>query len=674
MRYLNRLVALFFITVLLFNCKQEWDEIALSSPDLRLQLIFCLNDSKPLYHLTFNGKPVLLESNLGFTLHNLPALDSNFVIVDKKIVSVDEHWEQPWGETEFVENKYRELKLFLQEKSGSQRKMNIIFRLYNNGFAFCYEFPEQEFLDEFQITKENSNFVFPANEFCWWIPAYRNERYEYLYKRTPLGDIDTAHTPFTIETKDGLFLSLHEAALYDFPSYTLYSVDTNILAVDLVPWKNGIKAYVETPFLTPWRTLQIATEPKDLITNYLILNLNDTCKIEDVSWIKPAKYVGIWWGMHIERETWGSGPKHGATTANAKRYIDFAAANGFSGVLIEGWNFGWDGNWTANGGIFNFTTPYPDYDLKYLAKYAAEKGVSLIGHNETSGHTENYERQMNEAYQLYEDLGIHYLKTGYVGHKLYNGEWHHGQFGVRHYQKTVELAAKHHIMLDIHEPIKDCGLRRTWPNLMTREGARGMEWNAWSKDGGNPPGHVPTLVFTRLLAGPMDYTPGIFDLYIPSMPKNRVNTTLAKQLAYYVVIYSPLQMAADLPENYQGKPAFRFIVDVPCDWSETLALNGEIGEYVTIARKDRNSEDWYLGSITNESARNFSFKLHFLDPKFEYKAQIYADGEEADWKTNPLDLVIRDTILTHSDSLQVCLAPGGGQAIRFTPVMIDEKE
>lgn len=675
----NQLLLSSLLVVLLFSCSQEWDEIALNSPDLRLQLIFQLHEGRPSYHLMYNGNPVLLESEMGFELNNLPALDSNFIVIDKKIHSENETWEQPWGETRYIENKYRELKLFLKEAEGSQRKMNILFRVYNDGFAFRYEFPEQEFLDEFQITREKTNFVFPSNESCWWIPAYQFERYEYLYKKTSLSDVDTAHTPLTIEMNDGLYLSLHEAALYDFPSYTLYSPDTNILAVDLVPWSNGIKAYVETPFSTSWRTIQIATEPMELITNYLILNLNDTSRIEDMSWIEPDKYVGIWWSIHIDKETWKSGPKHGATTANTMRYIDFAARYGFSGVLVEGWNIGWDGDWIRNGEIFNFTRAYPDYDIEYLANYAKEKGVSLIGHNETSANTENYEKQIEDAYQYYEDLGIRYLKTGYVGSgnpggRLCNNEWHHGQFGVRHYQKTVELAAKHHIMLDIHEPIKDCGLRRTWPNLMTREGARGMEWNAWSTDGGNPPGHIPTLVFTRFLAGPMDYTPGIFDLTIPSKPNNRVNTTLAKQLAYYVVIYSPLQMAADLPENYEGNPAFQFIVDVPCDWDKTVALNGDIGEYVTIARKDRNTDDWYLGSITNEKPRDFTIRLDFLDSNKEYKTQIYADGITADWFSNPSEISISDSIFSRSDSLHIHLAPGGGQAVRFSPIQFEVEE
>ena len=651
--------------LIILACEKEWDQVVVSSPDYRLQLIFKLDGGIPVYSLNLNGKPLLLRSTLGFDLNNLPPLDSNFILLDKEIDSFDEVWEQPWGEVREIRNHYSELKVFLQEAGGSERKLNIIFRMYNDGVALRYEFPEQEFLEKFQITKEKTRFVMPANEDIWWIPAYMPERYEYLYRKTPLSEMDTAHTPLTVEMKQGLFLSFHEAALYDFPSYTLYPADTNILAVDLVPWKNGIKAYVETPFETPWRTIQVAKEPGELVTNYLILNLNDSCKLDDISWIKPIKYVGIWWGIHLGINTWGSGFRHGATTRNAMKYIDFAAENGFGGVLVEGWNKGWDGEWIANGEIFSFTEPYPDFDLEKVTAYANKKGVSLIGHHETSANIENYERQMEAAYQLYEDLGVHYIKTGYVGKKLANGEWHHGQYGVRHYQKTVELAAKHKIMLDIHEPIKDCGLRRTWPNLMTREGARGMEYNAWSPDGGNPPSHIPTLVFTRLLAGPMDYTPGIFELKLTSRPDNQVNTTLAKQLAYYVVIYSPLQMAADLPKHYRGNPAFQFIRNVPCDWEETRVLNGEIGEYVTIVRQDRNSEDWYLGSITNEKAREFIFVTDFLKKGMEYETTVYADGEGADWKEDPFPVDIDTMIMTARDTLRIHLAPGGGQAIRF---------
>jgi alpha-glucosidase len=663
---MKNLILSFTIGILFISsCNRESKDISLSSPDYKLQLIFSLKSGVPYYSLIKNSKHILNSSRLGYKLKDLIALDSDFIIVNKTFSHFDEKWEQPWGEVKTIRNNYSELKVFLQQRSDDRRKMNIIFRLYNDGLGFRYEFPEQENLKDFQITEEETQFSLTENDTAWWIPAYKKERYEYLFRKSKVSEIDTVHTPFTIKTNNGFYLSLHEANITDFPSTTLYCKDTTIIQCDLVPWKNGIKAYVTTPFLTPWRTIQIAEKPGDLVTNYLILNLNEPSKITDTSWIKPGKYVGIWWGMHIGKYTWASGPKHGATTKNTMRYIDFASKYGFSGVLVEGWNIGWDGDWIANGSIFNFTEAYPDYDLKKLAEYARSKNVNLIGHNETSAHIENYENQIDNAYKLYASLGIHYLKTGYVGGILYNGEWHHGQYGVRHYQKTVELAAKNHIMLDIHEPIKDSGIRRTWPNLMTREGARGMEWNAWGPDGGNPPNHEPTLVFTRLLAGPMDFTPGIFDLLLPTKPNNRVNTTLAKQLALYVVIYSPLQMAADLPENYEGKPEFKFIIDVPCDWEDTKVINGEIGEYVTIARKDRNSADWYLGSITNEKPREFKIALDFLDPKTEYITRIYTDGKDADWNTNPFPVDITENTFTNKDSLLIRLASGGGEAVQF---------
>jgi alpha-glucosidase len=653
------------LILLLSSCNRESKDISLSSPDYKSQLIFSLKNGVPYYTLIKNSKPVLNASRLGYKLNNSISLDSNYIMISKDFKNFNEKWEQPWGEVKTIQNNYCELKVSLQQKSAEKRKMNIIFRLYNDGLGFRYEFPEQENLKDFQITEEETQFNLPQNDTAWWIPAYKKERYEYLFRKSKVSEIDTVHTPFTIKTNNGWFLSLHEANITDFPSTTLYCKDTSTIVCDLVPWKNGIKAYITTPFLTPWRTVQIAESAGELVTNYLILNLNEPSKIKDTGWIKPGKYIGIWWGMHIGKYTWASGPKHGATTKNTMQYIDFASKYHFSGVLVEGWNTGWDGDWIANGSIFNFTEPYPDYDLKKLAEYARSKNVNLIGHNETSAHIENYERQIDSAYSLYASLGIHYLKTGYVGGKLFNGEWHHGQYGVRHYQKTVELAAKNHIMLDIHEPIKDSGIRRTWPNLMTREGARGMEWNAWGPDGGNPPNHEPTLVFTRLLAGPMDFTPGIFDLLLPSKPDNRVNTTLAKQLALYVVIYSPLQMAADLPENYEGKPEFQFILDVPCDWETTKVINGEIGEFVTTVRKDRNSDSWYLGSITNEQPRQFKIALDFLDSKKEYVAKIYADGKDADWKNNPYPVNISEKTVVHSDSLLISLAPGGGVAIQF---------
>jgi alpha-glucosidase len=440
-----------------------------------------------------------------------------------------------------------------------------------------------------------------------------------------------------------------------------------------------VKVKAATPHVSPWRTLQIGDDPGDLITSYLILNLNEPNALGDVSWVRPAKYVGIWWDMHIGTRTWATGAKHGATTAYARRLIDFAADHGFGGVLVEGWNVGWDGDWTRDRGTFQFTTPTPDFDIEQLARYGARKGVRLIGHHETGADVDNYERQMEAAFAYYRGLGINTVKTGYVGwgqHSIQrtdangrkHGEWHHGQCMVRHYRKVVETAARYQIMLDVHEPIKDTGIRRTYPNMMTREGARGQEYDAWSDDGGNPPDHTTILPFTRLLAGPMDFTPGTFDLLVEQKPDNRVNTTLAKQLALYVVIYSPLQMASDLPEHYEAKPdVFRFIERVPCDWNDTVVLDAKIGDTVTIARQERDGRDWFVGSITDENARTIAAGLDFLEPGMEYVATIYRDGPGADWQTNPLPVEIVTETVTRDTVLQLKLAPGGGQAIHLRP-------
>lgn len=395
-----------------------------------------------------------------------------------------------------------------------------------------------------------------------------------------------------------------------------------------------------------------------------MLNLNESCKLQDVSWIKPNKYIGIWWAMHLEKYTWGQGPIHGATTENTMKYIDFAEKNGFIGVLVEGWNEGWDGNWPENGNVFSFTKPYPDFDIEKICKYAESKNVKLIGHHETAGAVANYEMQMEDAFKLYSKLGVSAVKTGYVNKYLNGKEWHDGQFGVRHYRKVFETAAKYHIMIDNHEPVKPTGLCRTYPNFMTQEGARGQEYDAWSSDGGNPPSYTTILPFTRMLAGPFDFTPGTFNFDKPTKAYARVQTTLAKQLAEYVIIYSPLQMASDLPENYSGQ-AFDFVKQVPCDWDNTKVINADIGNYVTIARKDRNSDDWYVGSITNENKRELTISLEFLDNNRKYTAQIYEDGADADWKTNPKSFEYKEMKVTSQSPLTLKLAPGGGIAIRF---------
>ena len=650
------------------------------SPDGRMSIKFTIDKGVPYYSIFRLGKPVIKPSRLGFTFQYAPPLAGNFAVESETKNSMDETWSQPWGEKKDIRNHYNELRLNLVETTGLGRKMTVVFRVFDDGVGFRYEIPEQPNIAQFEIMDELTEFALAGDHIAWWIKAFQWNRYEYLYQTTPVSQIDTVHTPLTLETDDGLYLSIHEAALTDFASMTLARTDSLVLKSELMPWSDGVKVRAATPVKTPWRTIQIADNPGGLITSYLILNLNEPNRLKDVSWIKPGKYVGIWWEMHLDKSTWGSGPRHGATTANAKRYIDFAARYGFDGVLVEGWNVGWDGDWIKNGDEFRFTTCHSDFDINQVTRYAAEKGVRLIGHHETGGGVLNYESQLEDAFSFYENLGVRVVKTGYVNYDRgikrvdengdVQGEWHHGQFMVRHYRKVVETAAAHHIMLDVHEPVKDTGIRRTYPNMMTREGARGQEYNAWSSDGGNPPDYETIIPFTRLLAGPMDFTPGIFDLlYEKERPNNRVNTTLAKQLALYVVIYSPLQMAADLPQNYEANPEpFEFIQDVPVDWQNTQVLHAKIGDYVTIVRQDRNSDDWYLGSITDEKGRVLEAPLTFLEAGKKYAAEIYRDGEKADWQSNPYSIVIEKKTVDCGSTLMLRLAPGGGQAIRFTPV------
>ncbi len=654
------------------------------SPDGHIAVFCKLIDGVPYYSAQYQGKTVIADSRLGFRLKNVPDLDRNFKIIACQRDSLDETWTQPWGEVAQVRNHYHELRLTLQETISPARTMHLVFRVFNDGIGFRYELPTQPNLTQIAIADELTEFNLTNAARCWWIKAYQPNRYEYLFQESSLNAIDTVHTPFTIETRDGIYLSIHEASLYDYASMTIAKTRPTRLKCDLVPWSDGVKVKSSTPMQTPWRTIQIARTPGDLIVSTLILNLNEPNKLADISWIKPGKYIGIWWGMHLGKYTWSSGPKHGATTANALRYIDFAAKYGFSGVLIEGWNTGWDGNWVQNGALFNFTQTHPDFDIETVAHYAASKNVMLIGHHETGADVLNYEKQMEDAFRFYQKYGVHIVKTGYVGHGRTikrideNGaiqrEWHHGQYMVRHYRKVIETAAKYQIMLDVHEPIKDTGERRTFPNMMTREGARGMEYDAWSPDGGNPPDYLTILPFTRLLSGPMDFTPGILDLFYEEYkPHNRVNTTLAKMLAYYVIIYSPLQMAADLPENYENQPAFQFICDVPVDWRTTRVLHAKIGDYLTIVRQDRHSPDWYLGSITDENSRTLKAQLDFLPADQVYVAEIYADAPQANWKTNPLAITIYKALVTNQTIFNIRLEPGGGQAVRFRPADARDK-
>ncbi|MGD9584758.1 MAG: glycoside hydrolase family 97 protein [Lysobacterales bacterium] len=652
-------------------------QVTVSSPQSVLEVAVSVEAGQPRYSLRRFGETVIRPSRLGLQFGDAPSLADDLAIVGSATRAVDETWTQPWGESEKVRNHYNELRVDLGREGATL--LSVVFRVYDTGLGFRYEVPADAAHPSRSIGNELTEFALAGDHRAWWTGAYLPNRYEYLYRTTPLSAIWKAVTPLTLKTESGLYLSLHEAALVDYAEMTLENIGDNTLKADLIPWSDGSRVKTSGAFVSPWRTLEVTDSAAGLIAAAdLILNLNEPNRLGEANWIEPGKYVGVWWEMHIRKSTWASGPRHGANTANVKRYIDFAAKYGFKGVLVEGWNVGWDGDWIQNSELFNFTKPYPDYDFDELARYAQSKGVRIIGHHETSGGIANYESQLEPAMKYMAAHGVRAIKTGYVKQ---NGliprvdadgktvhEWQHGQFMVRHNQKVVEAAARQHIAINTHEPIKDTGLRRTWPNWMSREGARGQEYNAWSE--GNGPAHTATLPFTRMLSGPMDFTPGIFDLGSEVARRERnIPTTLAKQLALYVVIYSPLQMAADLPENYEAKPAaFQFIRDVPADWAETRALAGEIGEYVAIARRDRASADWYLGALTNGHGRLLDVPLGFLESGRRYRAQIYRDGLDAHWDNNPESILIESREISSRDMLQLRLAPGGGAAIRFVPI------
>lgn len=631
------------------------------------------NDGRPAYAVSRKGQAVITPSRLGFLLLDAPKFERNIEIVQPRTRSVDETWEQPWGERRFIRNHYNELTVTLKEKAKPFRSFDVVFRVFDDGVGFRYRFPKQASLEQVKIGEELTEFSLARDATAWWIPAGEWNREEYLYHRTPVLQVGDAQTPITFKFDDGSHLSIHEAALVDYSGMNLTRVEDRRLKADLTPGIGEGKVVRAAPFDTPWRTLLLSDDAAGLAMSSLTLNLNEPNALGDVSWVKPMKYVGVWWEMHLDLKSWASGPRHGATNENVRKHIDFAAKHGFGGVLVEGWNVGWDGDWFGNGEDFSFTQSYPDFDLPALAAYAKSKGVVLIGHHETSGNAAHYETQMGDAFDLYQRVGVPAVKTGYVAdasQAKVNGTdgkrhhaWHEGQDMARHHLKVVTEAAKRHISVNPHEPIKDSGLRRTYPNWITREGARGMEFSAWGQPG-NPPEHEANLVFTRLLAGPMDYTPGIFGMKTRST--DGIATTWAKQLSLYVVIYSPLQMAADLLENYEKNPApFQFIKDVPVDWDDTRVLNGEVGDYVTIARKERGGDNWYLGSLTDEDGRTLDVPLSFLDEGRRYTAQIYRDGDKANWKTAPQDIVIEERSVTRNDTLTLKLAPGGGQAIRF---------
>ena len=675
---ITNLLVTFMLLTISYSTSAKVTSIEVRSPDGNI-LVTITDQKKPSYRIRFNNTSVIEPSALGLAFKKAPNLGDDFKISNHVINQHKSTWEQPWGERKEITDNYNEAVIHFTHSRELANHFIVRFRVFNDGIGFRYEVPKQKGLNKVEIIDEFTEFVIqkPKMATAWWIPARGWNRYEYTYNTSDIESIDRAHTPFTFKLASGTHVSIHEAALVDYAAMTINQQRPGVLKADLTPWSDGILVKTQTNFKSPWRTIQISKNAIGLLNSDLILNLNEPNKLGDVSWVEPGKYMGIWWGMHINENTWGSGNKHGATTSEAQRYIDFAAEHGFSGVLVEGWNIGWDGDWFFNGDVFNFTQAYDDFDLKKVSEYALSKGVRLIGHHETSGNVTNYKNQMQAAYDLYQKHGVRQIKTGYVAdggdikridkHGIVRKEWHDSQYTINQYLLSVTEAAKRKISINTHEPIKDTGLRRTYPNWISREGARGQEFNAWGTPP-NPPEHTAILPYTRMLSGPMDFTPGIFNLGFNGLGanSNRPQTTLAKQLALYVVLYSPIQMAADLPKNYNANlAAFQFIKDVPTDWERSQAIAGEIGDYVAFARQERGGKDWYLGALTDEKARKLTFNLLFLAPNTRYQAQIYRDGDNAEWINNPYDMIIENKEVANSDSLSITLATSGGVAIRF---------
>jgi hypothetical protein len=621
----------------------------------------------------------------------LPALKDNLVVIASTQTSSSTKWKPVWGDVKEIRDNYSQLIVSLSQKGDKAIKFNIIFKVFDDGVGFRYEFPQQKNLNHFIVSEEKTEFHLAGDHKAFWIPGDYDSN-EFNPNVTKLSEVnaedpkyaanifahqffdkDAVQTPLMLKTNDGLYINIHEAALVNYPAMNLHIDKSNFtLSSVLVPDALGNKAYLQAPAKTPWRTIIISDKATDILASHTILNLNDPSVIKDPSWIKPTKYIGVWWEMHVGKASWDSASgKHGATTANVKRYIDFAAKHGFAGVLVEGWNVGWEdwfGQYKEN--VFDFVTPYGDFDVKGLHKYAASKKVKLIMHHETSASVTNYERQMDTAYRFMKANGYDAVKTGYVGHIIPRGEHHDGQWMVNHYVRVAQKTAAYKIMLDAHEPVRPTGLSRTYPNWLACEAARGMEFNAWSE--GNRPNHDVILPFTRFMGGPMDYTPGIFQLDLSYWDKNKketIHTTLAKQLALYVTICSPLQMAADLPESYEKKmDAFQFIKDVAVDWDDSKYLEAEPGEYITVARKAKGTNNWFVGAITNENGRNTNVNLDFLDAGKKYRAIIYADATDADYQKNPAAYIISKQVVDSKSVLSLKLAPGGGCAVSIMPV------
>ncbi|MCP5396036.1 MAG: glycoside hydrolase family 97 protein [Sphingomonadaceae bacterium] len=649
-----------------------------SSPDGRISVTLDADgEGIPYYSVSRDGKPLLAKSNLGFNFTDADPMRRNFEVVTEDSTSVDTRWEQPWGERRIVADRHEELAVTFRQRDAAARMITVRMRVFDDGIGFRAEFPEQASMKVANIADELTEFNLAQGGQALWIPAGDWNRYEYLYSMTPVDAVSTAHTPITMVLEDGTHLSFHEAALVDYAGMWLRRLDGTRFRSQLAPSSRGAKVVREGAFTTPWRTVLIGDGPKALVESNISLNLNEPNKLGDVSWFTPHKYIGIWWEMHLENSSWASGEKHGATTGNAKKHIDFAAKHGFRGVLIEGWNKGWDGTWFGNGREFSFTEAYPDFDLEEVTRYAAKKGVRIIGHHETGGNLGVYEAQLEEAMALYARLGVDAVKSGYVadaGGLIAPGpdgkdvfEWHDGQRAVQHHLEVVKTAARYKIAVNPHEPVKDTGLRRTYPNWVSREGARGMEYQAWGVPA-NLPDHVPNLIYTRMLSGPMDYTPGVLSL--KGRGGRDLPSTLARQLALYVVLYSPIQMAADLPEELEKYPReLAFISQVPADWAESLLLDGEVGKFALFARKDRNSDAWYVGGVTDSDAREMAVDFGFLDQGRKYRATIYRDGADADGLADTRhQIAIETRTVTAGDVMTIRAAKAGGFAIAIVPV------
>ena len=679
-----------------------------TSPDGNVVLSFSLKaDGTPTYKMTYKGKPVINESTLGFTLKKDEPLTNHFKVVGDSKSTFKETWKPVWGEEKEILNHYNELLVQLKQDK-TNRLMNIRFRVYNEGVGFRYEFPTQKELTYFVIAEENTQFAMTGDHTAWWIPGdYDTQEYDYnesklseirgLMKQSMTDNVSQfvfsptgVQTALMMKTKDGLYINLHEAALVDYALMNLNLDDkTFIFQSHLTPDAKGDKGYLYTPTKTPWRTVMVSDDARNILASRLILNLNDPCALADTSWIKPVKYIGVWWEMITGKSSWAytddlptikldevdytkvkPNGTHAANNDKVRHYIDFAAKHGFDQVLVEGWNIGWE-DWFGHRKdyVFDFITPYPDFDIKALNDYAHAKGVKLMMHHETSGSTRNYERHMKAAYELMNKYGYNSVKSGYVGDILPIGEHHYSQSTINHYLYAIKEAAKHKIMVNAHEAVRPTGLCRTYPNLIGNEAARGTEYEAF---GGNKPFHTTILPFTRLQGGPMDYTPGIFETEVKNVNPNntsQVRSTLAKQLALYVTMYSPLQMAADLPENYERfADAFQFIKDVPVDWQESVYLEAEPGRYITIARKDKHSDNWYVGNTSNENGHTSELLLNFLDKNKKYEATIYADAKNADWQTNPKAYTITKQKVNAKTKLKLTAAKGGGYAISIKEI------